>query len=202
MILPIYSYGHPILRQKTDEIDTNYPNLKVLIENMWETMYNANGVGLAAPQIGLAIRLFIVDASPFAADPEITEDEKQIIKNFKYVFINPTIVEFGGVSTDFNEGCLSIPDIRGEVTRDDEVTISYYDLDFNHHQLHLTGLASRVVQHEYDHIEGKLFTDKLSPFKRKILKSKLTQIEKGNIKIDYPMEFAKTMKQISNVKSR
>ena len=202
MILPIYSYGHPILRQKTDEIDANYPDLKALIDNMWETMYNANGVGLAAPQIGLALRLFIIDARPFAADPEISEVEKQIIENFKHVFINPTVIESGGELIDFNEGCLSIPDIRGEVTRDDEVTISYYDLDFNHHQLHLTGLASRVVQHEYDHIEGKLFTDKISPFKRKILKSKLTQIEKGNIKIDYPMEFAKTMKPNNNGKSR
>ena len=202
MILPIYSYGHPILRQKTDEIDANYPDLKPLIENMWETMYNANGLGLAAPQIGLAIRLFIIDASPFASDPEISEDEKQIMENFKHVFINPTVINFGGELTDFNEGCLSIPDIRSEVTREEEVTISYYDLDFNHHQLHLTGLASRVVQHEYDHIEGKLFTDKLSPFKRKILKSKLVQIEKGNIKIDYPMEFTKTMKRNINDKSR
>ena len=147
-------------------------------------------------------RLFIVDASPFATDPEISEDEKQIIENFKHVFINPTVIKFGGELTDFNEGCLSIPDIRGEVKRDEEVTISYYDLDFNFNQLHLTGLASRVVQHEYDHIEGKLFTDKLSPFKRKVLKSKLTQIEKGNIKIDYPMEFAKTMKPNNNGKSR
>ncbi|MCH2655154.1 MAG: peptide deformylase [Flavobacteriales bacterium] len=173
MILPIYSFGHPILRQKTDEIDANYPDLKALIDNMWETMYNANGVGLAAPQIGLALRLFIIDARPFAADPEISEVEKQIIENFKHVFINPTVIESGSKL-----------------------------IDFNNHQLHLTGLASRVVQHEYDHIEGKLFTDKLSPFKRKILKSKLTQIEKGNIKIDYPMEFAKTMKPNNNGKSR
>jgi len=156
---------------------------------MWETMYNANGVGLAAPQIGLALRLFIVDASPFAADPEISEDEKQVIENFKHVFINPTVIEFGGELTDFNEGCLSIPDIRGEVTRDDEVTISYYDLDFNHHQLHLTGLASRVVQHEYDHIEGVLFTDKLSSLKKRLIKGKLANISKGKIRVDYKMKF-------------
>lgn len=189
MTLPIYAYGHPILRQKTEKIDTNYPDLNSLVESMWETMYNANGVGLAAPQIGLALRLFVVDASPFAADPELSEEEQQQIKNFKHVFINPRITTFHGEGVDFNEGCLSIPDIRGEVTREDGISISYYDLEFNQHELELTGLASRVVQHEYDHIEGKLFTDKLSPFKRKILKSKLLQIEKGNITVDYPMEF-------------
>ena len=190
MTLPIYSYGHPILRQKTNEIDANYPDLKSLVDKMWSTMYNASGVGLAAPQIGLAIRLFVVDASPFAADPELSDEEQQQVENFKHVFINPTITDFSGDLVDFNEGCLSIPDIRGEVSREDGISISYYDLDFKHHKLELTGLASRVVQHEYDHIEGKLFTDKLSPFKRKILKSKLLQIEKGNIKVDYPMEFA------------
>ena len=189
MTLPIYAYGHPILRQKTEKIDTNYPDLNSLVESMWETMYNANGVGLAAPQIGLALRLFVVDASPFAADPELSEEEQQQIKNFKHVFINPRITTFHGEGVDFNEGCLSIPDIRGEVTREDGISISYYDLEFNQHELELTGLASRIVQHEYDHIEGKLFTDKLSPFKRKILKSKLLQIEKGNITVDYPMEF-------------
>ena len=194
MMLPIYAYGHPILRQKTMEIDKNYPNLKSLVDSMWQTMYNANGVGLAAPQIGLALRLFVVDASPFAADPELTEEQQQQIKNFKHVFINPTITIFHGEGVDFNEGCLSIPDIRGEVTREDGISISYCDLDFNQHELELTGLASRVVQHEYDHIEGKLFTDKLSPFKRKILKSKLLQIEKGNIKVDYPMEFSTKQK--------
>lgn len=202
MILPIYSYGHPILRQKTNEIDPTFPDLKVLIDNMWETMYNANGVGLAAPQIGLPIRLFLVDASPFAADPEISADEKQIMINFKHVFINPTLIDFTGDLVDFNEGCLSIPDIRGEVTRHDGILISYYDIDFNRHELSLTGLASRVVQHEYDHIEGKLFTDKLSPLKRKILKAKLNQIEKGNIKIDYPMEFVATTKRNKNGKPR
>ena len=189
MTLPIYAYGHPILRQKTEKIDTNYPDLNSLVDSMWETMYNANGVGLAAPQIGLALRLFVVDASPFAADPELSEEEQRQIKNFKHVFINPTITTFHGEGVDFNEGCLSIPDIRGEVTREDGISISYYDLEFNQHELELTGLASRIVQHEYDHIEGKLFTDKLSPFKRKILKSKLLQIEKGNITVDYPMEF-------------
>ena len=189
MTLPIYAYGHPILRQKTEKIDMNYPDLNSLVDSMWETMYNANGVGLAAPQIGLALRLFVVDASPFAADPELSKEEQQQIKNFKHVFINPRITTFHGEGVDFNEGCLSIPDIRGEVTREDGISISYYDLEFNQHELELTGLASRVVQHEYDHIEGKLFTDKLSPFKRKILKSKLLQIEKGNITVDYPMEF-------------
>ena len=194
MTLPIYAYGHPILRKKTKEIDTNYPGLKSLVDKMWETMYNANGVGLAAPQIGLALRLFVVDASPFAADPELSQEEQQHIKQFKHVFINPSIKVFRGGMVDFNEGCLSIPDIRGEVTREDGILISYYDLDFIHHELELTGLASRVVQHEYDHIEGKLFTDKLSPFKRKILKSKLLKIEKGNITVDYPMEFPTNQK--------
>ena len=123
MTLPIYAYGHPILRQKTEEIDTNYPDLKSLVDKMWETMYNANGVGLAAPQIGLALRLFVVDASPFAADPELSEEEQQQIKHFKHVFINPSIKTFQGDQVDFNEGCLSIPDIRGEVTREDGILI-------------------------------------------------------------------------------
>ena len=189
MILPIIAYGSNVLKVKASPVDTEDPNLDKLITDMWETMYNANGVGLAAPQIGLALRLFVVDASPFAADPELSEEEQQQIKNFKHVFVNPTITTFHGEGVDFNEGCLSTPDVRGEVTREDGISISYYDLEFNQHELELTGLASRVVQHEYDHIEGKLFTDKLSPFKRKILKSKLLQIEKGNITVDYPMEF-------------
>ncbi len=198
MTLPIYAYGHPILRQKTEKIDTNYPDLNSLVDSMWETMYNANGVGLAAPQIGLALRLFVVDASPFAADPELSEEEQQQIKNFKHVFINPTITTFHGEGVDFNEGCLSIPDIRGEVTREDGISISYYDLEFNQHELELTGLASRVVQHEYDHIEGKLFTDKLSPFKRKILKSKLLQMKKETSQLIIPWSFPPSKKTNSN----
>ena len=191
MTLPIYAYGHPILRQKTDEIDTNYPDLKSLVDKMWETMYKANGVGLAAPQIGLALRLFVVDTSPFAADPELSEQQQQEIKHFKHVFINPSIKAYQGDQVDFNEGCLSIPDIRGEVTREDEILISYYYLDFKFHELELTGLASRVVQHEYDHIEGILFTDKLSSFKKKLLSGKLKNISFGKVKCDYPMQYLK-----------
>ena len=189
MTLPILAYGHPVLRKKTDEINANYPDLTWLLDSMWETMYNAHGVGLAAPQIGLAIRLFIVDASPFADNPDLDDNEKEAIKNFKKVFINPEITDYHGEMIDFNEGCLSIPNIRGEVLREDKITMTYYDANFNRHEIHLNGLASRVVQHEYDHIEGKLFTDKLSSFKKKVLKSKLSQIEKGNIKVDYPMQF-------------
>ena len=147
MTLPIYAYGYPILRQKTEEIDTNYPDLKSLVDKMWETMYNANGVGLAAPQIGLSLRLFVVDASPFAANTELSEEEQQQIKHFKHVFINPSIKAFRGGQVEFSEGCLSIPDIRGDVTREDGILISYYDINFKYNELELTGLASRFVQH-------------------------------------------------------
>lgn len=189
MILPIVAYGDPVLREVAKEIDADYPNLKELIANMKETMYNAAGVGLAAPQIGKAIRLFVIDASPFAEDDELSDDEKKTLKNFNKVFINAQILEEEGDEWAFNEGCLSIPDVRHDVYRQSKVTFTYQDEDFNTHTETLDGLAARVFQHEYDHIEGILFTDKLPSLKKRLLKKKLENISKGKIRADYRMRF-------------
>ncbi|NVJ88621.1 MAG: peptide deformylase [Flavobacteriaceae bacterium] len=189
MILPIVAYGDPVLREVAKEINADYPNLKELIANMKETMYNAAGVGLAAPQIGKAIRLFVIDASPFAEDDELSDDEKETLKNFNKVFINAQILEEEGDEWAFNEGCLSIPDVRHDVYRQSKVTFTYQDEDFNTHTETLDGLAARVFQHEYDHIEGILFTDKLPSLKKRLLKKKLENISKGKIRADYRMRF-------------
>ena len=188
MILPIVAYGTPVLKKKGKDITPEYPAFEQLLENMWETMYEANGVGLAAPQVGIAIRLFIVDASPFADDDELTEEEQKQLTGFKKVFINPQIEE-SGEEWAFNEGCLSIPDIREDVYRQEEIHIRYWDENFKEHTEQYTGLAARVIQHEYDHIEGVLFTDKLSPLKKRLIKGKLNNIAKGNIDVDYKMRF-------------
>jgi len=195
MILPIVAYGDPVLKRKAKEIPEDYPNLKQLIDDMFETMYNASGVGLAAPQIGKSIRLFIVDASPFAEDELISTEEQANLKNAKEVFINPTILDESGDEWDFNEGCLSIPDVREDVFRKPNITIEYYDRDFNKKRTELSGLYARVVQHEYDHIEGILFTDKLSSFKRRLIKGRLNNISKGKIKVEYRMKFPKFSKK-------
>jgi peptide deformylase len=195
MILPIVAYGDPVLRKVGEEIDENYPDLKELIINMKETMYNAQGVGLAAPQIGKAIRLFIIDASPFADDEELSKEEQDALKDFNKVFINAQIIEEEGNEWAFNEGCLSIPDVREEVFRQEKVTIEYQDENFKSHQETLTGLAARVFQHEYDHIEGILFTDKLSSLKKRIIKKKLENISKGKINAGYRMRFPKLKKR-------
>lgn len=188
MILPIVAYGTPVLKKRGKDISSDYPALDQLIENMWETMYEAHGVGLAAPQVGLGIRLFIVDASPFADDDELTEEERKQLTGFKKVFINPQIEE-SGEEWAFNEGCLSIPDVREDVYRQEELQIRYWDENFKEHSETYTGLAARVIQHEYDHIEGILFTDKLSPLKKRMIKGKLNNIAKGNIRVDYKMRF-------------
>lgn len=188
MILPIVAYGTPVLKKKGSDITSDYPAFEQLLGNMWETMYEANGVGLAAPQVGIAIRLFIVDASPFADDDELTEEEQKQLTGFKKVFINPQIEE-SGEEWAFNEGCLSIPDIREDVYRQEEIQIRYWDENFKEHTEQYSGLAARVIQHEYDHIEGVLFTDKLSPLKKRLIKGKLNNIAKGNIDIDYKMRF-------------
>ncbi|HTA62219.1 MAG TPA: peptide deformylase [Bacteroidia bacterium] len=190
MVLPVVVYGDPVLRKMGVDIDKNYEGLDTLIANMFETMYEANGVGIAAPQIGKAIRLFVIDASPFAEVDEEEEDKlskKEIafLKDFKRVFINAKIIEEKGEEWKFNEGCLSIPKIREDVLRKETVKIEYYDEHFKKHTETLDGLAARVVQHEYDHIEGKLFTDKISPFKRKLISGKLTDISKGKFSADY-----------------
>lgn len=189
MILPIVAYGDPVLRKVGKDIDKEYPDLSTLLENMWETMYKAEGVGLAAPQIGRDIRLFIVDTAPFAQDEDLDEDERIFLANYKKVFINATILKEEGKVWAFNEGCLSIPNIREEVSRNEKVTIEYLDENFEEHTEVLNGLVARVVQHEYDHIEGVMFTDKLSSLKKRLLKKKLENISKGIVDVDYKMKF-------------
>jgi peptide deformylase len=195
MILPIIAYGDPVLRKKATVVSSNYPKLKELIANMYETMYNAYGVGLAAPQIGLAIRIFLVDTSPFADDELLTEEEQQQLKDFKCTFINAKILVEEGDDWAFNEGCLSIPNIREDVFRKPRIKVQYQDEEFNEHVKEFDGLLARVIQHEYDHIEGILFTDKLSSFKKRLIKAKLLNISKGNIDIDYKMRFPAATKK-------
>ncbi|MFM6975497.1 MAG: peptide deformylase [Sphingobacteriaceae bacterium] len=182
MKMPIVAYGDPVLKKVAAEITPEYPELKQLIDNLFETMYNAQGVGLAAPQVGLSIRLFVIDASPFE------EDDAQL-KNFKKVFINAKIIDEKGDKWSFNEGCLSIPDIREDVSRHQSVVIAYQDENWQWHEESYNGLAARVIQHEYDHIEGKLLTDRLSPLRKTMLKNKLESISKGMVKVDYKMKF-------------
>lgn len=192
MILPIVAYGDPVLKKEAEEIDENYEGLKELIDNMFETMYEANGVGLAAPQVGKSIRLFIVDASPFAEDEEEDgkPDEKaKGLEDFKKVFINPIIEEETGNDWGFREGCLSIPNIREEVQRKEKIVITYFDENWEFHEEEYDGYAARVIQHEYDHVDGILFTDHLSPLKKRLLKKKLSNISKGDIDVDYRMRF-------------
>ena len=193
MILPILAYGDPILKKECDEIGQDYPKLIELISDMFETMYKAKGVGLAAPQIGKNIRLFIVDGSPFAEKEDGEEDDPlaEGIENFKKVFINPIIEEEEGMEWSFQEGCLSIPKIRENVSRKPDIVVSYYDEDWVLHEEKFSGYAARIIQHEYDHIEGILFTDYLNPLKRKLLKKKLNNITNGLIEIEYKMSFPK-----------
>ena len=197
MILPILAYGDPILKKESEEIDETYTDLETLIEDMFETMYRAKGVGLAAPQIGGNIRLFIVDGSPFAEKEEGEDDDPRAlgIENFKKVFINPIIEEEEGEEWSFQEGCLSIPKIRENVSRKSDIVISYYDENWDLKEESYSGYAARIIQHEYDHIEGVLFTDYLSPLKRKLLKKKLNNITNGLIEIDYKMSFPKISKK-------
>jgi peptide deformylase len=182
MKLPIIAYGDSVLRKKGTEITKDYPELNNLIENMFETMYGAHGVGLAAPQVGLSIRLFVVDATSFAED-------EPALKDFKKTFINAKIIEESGNKWSFNEGCLSIPDIREDIDRHESLTISYYDENWKHYEETYKGLAARIIQHEYDHIEGKLFVDKLSPLRKAMLNNKLSSISKGIVKVEYKMKF-------------
>ena len=189
MILPIVAYGDPILKQRAKEISSSSKDLEILLKNMWETMYAANGVGLAAPQVGKSLRLFIVDGSPFSVEASLTEDEKNELKGFKKVFINPKILQKSDDLENYNEGCLSIPDVRGDVTRPTTIKIKYQNQYFKEITEHISGLPSRIVQHEYDHLEGILFTDKLSALKKKLLKNKLLKISRGNINVDYLMKF-------------
>ena len=191
MIFPIVAYGDPVLKKEAEEIDENYDGLQELIASMFETMYEANGVGLAAPQIDKSIRIFVVDASPFAEVEEGEEPDPlaEGLEEFKKVFINPIIEEEEGEEWPFAEGCLSIPLIREEVMRKPKIKISYYDENWEYHEDEFEGYAARIIQHEYDHVEGILFTDHLSPLKRRILKKKLVNISKGDVEVAYRMKF-------------
>ncbi len=189
MILSIVGYGDPVLRKVCTDITKDYHNLNELIENMYETMYSASGVGLAAPQVSLPIRLFIVDCAPFADMKGNTPEEETFLKTYKKVFINAKILSEEGEEWTFNEGCLSIPDVHENVVRKERITIEYYDENFEKHTEVIDGLAARVIQHEYDHIEGILFTDKLSTLKKKLIAKRLNNIMEGKVFTDYKMRF-------------
>ena len=179
MILPIYIYGHPVLRKETQDIDASYPNLKELIDNMYETMYNADGVGLAAPQVGLVDRIFVIDLSPLA------DEESPQYEGLKKTFINARIINRTGDLSSVEEGCLSIPGINESVPRHDEIEIEYLDENLEAHTEVFKGFTARVIQHEYDHIDGILFTDHISPIRKRLIKSKLTNMTKGKVSCHY-----------------
>jgi peptide deformylase len=194
MIFPIVAYGHPVLREVAKDITPDYPGLEKLIEDMWETMYASNGVGLAAPQINKSIRLFVVDSAQIFAnmdDEDRAENEYPDAPGVKQVFINAHLVEEAGEDWAYNEGCLSIPKIREDIYRAEEVTLEYMDENFEKHVKTFDGITGRVILHEYDHIDGKLFIDHISPLKRKLLGRKLNDISKGAIRVDYRMLFPK-----------
>lgn len=196
MILPIVAYGDPVLRKVGVEITKDYPGLDQLIKDMFETMHASAGVGIAAPQVGKAIRLFLVDTTPFVngerdedEEDEFTPEEREQLGNLSKAFINPIITNEEGEIWSFNEGCLSIPKIREDVYRKPKIHIEYYDENFNFIKETYEGIAARVIQHEYDHIEGKLFTDRISPLRRRLLKGKLNDISKGKVSVTYKMRF-------------
>lgn len=182
MILPIYAYGQTVLKKEAEPIDPDYPDLEELIENMWETMYQAQGVGLAAPQIGRSIRLFVVDTI------QLMEEGKEE-EGIKQVFINAEKIEEAGDLWTYEEGCLSIPEVRGDVDRPPQLRLRYQDENFDTHEKVFTGMNARVIQHEYDHIDGILFVEHLKPIKRRLVKRKLENIRKGKVKVDYRMKF-------------
>ena len=184
MIYPIVIYGSPVLRKVAQEIDKDYPNLDKFIEDMWNTMYHSDGVGLAAPQVGKSIRLFVIDGSPF-------EEDDPKMKEFKKVFINAKIVDEGDEGITMNEGCLSIPLLREDVERPVKIRMKYYDENFNIHDEWFEGMAARIIQHEYDHTEGIMFTDKVAPIKKRLLKGKLQAISKGRFNVDYKVKLPK-----------
>ncbi len=183
MILPIYAYGQSVLKKPGKPVDKDLEGLPELIKNMWDTMYNAKGIGLAAPQIGKSLRLFLVDTIQL-------EDDEQELKGVKMALINPKILEESGEEESYEEGCLSIPDIRGDVYRQPTIRIEFYDEEFSKHEETFSGINARVIQHEYDHIEGKLFTEKLKPLRKRLIKRKLESIKKGKVSSDYRMRFA------------
>jgi peptide deformylase len=192
MILPIVAYGHPVLRKVASDILPDYPDLEKLIADMWETMYASNGVGLAAPQVNKDIRLFMIDTEQIFRSMEEDDDENPNYPDapgMKAVFINAHLVEVDGDEWPYNEGCLSLPKIREDIYRHQAVTLQYRDVNFDSHIRIFTGITARVILHEYDHIEGKLFIDYLPPLKRKLMKGKLADISKGKVNVDYKMLF-------------
>lgn len=192
MILPVVAYGHPVLRKMGEDITPEYPDLKKLIADMWETMYNSNGVGLAAPQINRAIRLFVVDTEQIVENFD-DEDKKEYPNEtpIKQAFINARIIELSGEEWSYNEGCLSIPKVREDIYRHAQVKLRYMDETFNEHERVFDGITARVILHEYDHIEGKLFIDYLKPIKKRLIQKKLSDISAGKVKTDYKMMFPK-----------
>ena len=186
MILPIVAFGSPILRKKCVEISPDYPELEMLLDNMKETMQEAHGVGLAAPQINKSIRLFLIDTTPFVDDEK--ETEEVIVKQ---IFINAKILKETGEEWDFNEGCLSIPDVREDISRKPSIAIEYFDENFEKHTDTYDGLTARVIQHEYDHIDGILFTDRISALRKRMIKGKLLDISKGKVNVAYKMRFTR-----------
>ena len=191
MILPILAYGHPVLRKLAKDITPDYPQLDILIADMWETMYASNGVGLAAPQVNKDIRLFIMDSEQIFRNMDDEEEKKEYpdAPGIRQVFINAHLAELEGEEWPYNEGCLSIPKIREDVYRQESVTLHFCDEKFQQHTKTFTGLSARIILHEYDHIEGKLFIDHISPLKRKLMKGKLNDISKGKVNVDYKMSF-------------
>ncbi len=186
MKLPIVAYGDPVLRKRGIDIDKSYPNLTQLIADMFETMYAAHGVGLAAPQVGFGIRLFVIDAKEF---------NEAKLPNFKKVFINAHIVEESGDKWAFNEGCLSIPDVREDVDRKPKIRVQYLDENFVAYDEIYDGTAARIIQHEYDHIEGKLFVDYLNPVRKRMLQTRLMAISRGQVNVEYKMKFPNSKKK-------
>ncbi len=191
MILPIVAYGMPVLKKKAVPVDINADWLEKFVENMFETMYKASGVGLAAPQVDKSVRIFVIDPAPFAEWDELSDEEREKLKNAKMVFINAQKIEETGEEKSFEEGCLSIPGIHEKVKRPEKITLEYYDLEGKKHKQTFDGIIARVIQHEYDHIEGILFTDHLSALKKRMLKRKLDKISRGDIQVDYKMKFPK-----------
>ncbi|MFP4366904.1 MAG: peptide deformylase [Bacteroidales bacterium] len=183
MIYPVFLYGSPVLRKVAAEVPSDFKGLNELTDSLYETMYHSDGIGLAAPQIGKSLRIFVVDASPL-------EEDDPSLKDFKKVFINPTIISREGEFSAFNEGCLSIPDIREDVERESAIWIRYCDSDFNYKEEYYDGIAARIIQHEYDHLEGRLFIDLISPLKKRLLKRKLTSISKGKVDVKYRIKHA------------
>ena len=192
MILPVVAYGHPVLRKVCDDITPQHPDLTRLIADMWETMYHSNGVGIAAPQVNKPIRLFVIDTIQVV---EGFDDEDKLEypdeKPYKGVFINATILEESGKEWPYYEGCLSIPHVREDIFRQPDIKVHFFDEHFQEHELEFTGITARVIQHEYDHIEGKLFIDHLPPLKKRLIKKKLEDISAGKVKVDYKMIFPK-----------